>query len=90
MLWVGYHLQDEDVNISVQLLEYSAIGELNAVKIIVESDGFDVNATTTHYYGPVATLGINTITGASPLFVAAGNCNFEIVKYLIEKGANVN
>lgn len=78
------------MNISVQLLEYCAIGDLNAVKIVAESSGFDVNATATHYYGPAATLGINTIEWASPLFVAAGNCNFEIVKYLIEKGANVN
>lgn len=67
--------------------------ELQTVKTIIEKRGVNVNATGIHYLrktyerSPPQFL---KIKGVSPLFVAAGYCNLEIVEYLIEKGANVN
>jgi len=58
--------------------------ELGAVKNMVEVDGIDVNATAVyHFYSPL-------LGGDFPLFAAAENCNFQLVEYLIAKGANVN
>lgn len=60
--------------------------DLEAVRVLVEEEGADVNAT--HYYKFRGN--INKIFGVSPLFVAAANCNIEIVKCLVGKGADVN
>lgn len=61
--------------------------DIEAVKFIVEGarPGIDVNTTFSNYGDwPIIHQ------GASPLFIAACNCNLELIKYLIGKGANVN
>ncbi len=76
------------------LLEACGKGELEAVKIIVGGLQIDVNKTASYNYMPPATTSADetviNIFGASPLFVAAGNCNIALAKYLIGKGAKVN
>lgn len=64
-----------------QLLEACKVGNMEAVRVLVEERGVDVNATTTYS---------KFKKRASPLFVAAKNCKLEIVQYLIGKGANVD
>jgi len=72
----------------IHLLEACGAGEFEAVKTIVEELGADVNATGAYSFESAGET--VTVVGASPLFVAAGNCNLEISTYLIGKGGNVN
>jgi len=71
-----------------QLLITCEAGELDTVKIIIEGMDADVNATAAYRFESAGKT--ITMEEAPPLFVAAGNCNLEIAKYLIDKGANVN
>jgi len=71
------------------LLEACEGPELHLVRAIIENWG-DINATATYHLRRKTTSTSIPIEGASALFVAAGNCNFELVKYLVGKGANVN
>jgi len=75
------------MDIARQLLENCRTGKLVGVKIIIGGLGTDVNTTAAYrFVSDDREISIE----ASPLFVAAGNCNLEIAKYLIRKGANVN
>jgi len=62
-----------------ELFKACGKGDLEAVTRLVESDGVDVKATAT--YG--------TVLDASPLFVAAFKGHYEIVRYLVGKGADI-
>lgn len=74
-----------------ELLEACEKGELEAVKVIVGGLEVDVDESATYYYQSVGPSAEATeIKGASPLFVAAGNCNLALAHYLIRKGAYVN
>jgi len=79
-------------------------GDLKAVEHIIESWGVDPRATAVYYMdsgGRVVTQHILgwedgprepqwiKIDEASPLFVAASNGHVEIVRYLLQKGANL-
>lgn len=64
--------------------------KIKKISTIVEKRAIDVNATSAYIFRQFPTSQPYAIEGASPLFVAAGNGNHEISKYLIEKGANVN
>jgi len=70
------------------LLRTCGTGKLEAVEMLVRRLGADVNATAAYRFQSAGET--ITIEGASPLFVAAGNCNLEVTKYLIDQGANVN
>jgi len=76
-----------------ELLEACGKGELEAVKVIVGGLEVDVDESATYHHqssivGPSAEA--TEIKGASPLFVAAGNCHLAFAHYLIRKGAYVN
>ena len=83
-----------DMDYANLLLEACGNGELEAVKIIVGGLEVDVDEMATYNFtsSALATSSAETIEilGASPLFVAAGNCNLAITNYLIRRGANVN
>jgi len=64
-------------------------GELDSVKHIVESWGVDVSASAPFYSNP-SQQGPPTIQEATPLFVAAFHGYDQIVRYLLERGANVS
>ncbi len=68
------------------LLNACEDGDLETVRVLVEEQGADVNAT--HYYKYRSNT--NQMFEVFPLFVAAANCNFEITKYLVGKEAEVN
>jgi len=72
-------VQEPDVNALIQACRKE---ELGAVKEIVEGTGIDVNAIAKYKYGG--------LHGDFPLLAAAENCNLQLIKYLIGKGANVN
>jgi len=74
------------------LLEACGRGELEVVKDLVERHGVNVNATATYTATYSKGPSVKTVLtySASPLFVAAGNCNLEITRYLVDKGANVH
>jgi len=64
-------------------------GELETVKIIVEDWGANVEATGVYYRDPKQVLTTEKIDRAGPLFVAASCGHFDIVRYLVELGADV-
>ena len=66
-------------------------GELASVKHIVESWGADVRDDDIYYTDPNCISNWNSARiGATPLFVASINGHSNIVRYLIEKGADVS
>ncbi len=69
---------------STPLLRACRGESLEAVKIIIEEWGVDVNSTATYHRFS------KRIEGVSPLFVAASRGNLEMVKYLLGKGADMN
>ena len=69
---------------STPLLMACCNGDLEAVQRIVEVWG--VNVCTAGVYP----MGRQLIEGVTPLFCAAMGCHSEIVRYLVEKGANVS
>jgi len=66
-------------------------GEFESVKRIVESWGVDVRTAATYYLLPPPLLhGLGMkIESATPLFVAAFQGHSKIVRYLLQKGADV-
>jgi len=58
-------------------------GDLKMVKYLVEKWGVDVNATSVYYCGC-------KIEKATPVFVASYSRRYNIVEYLIGKGANLS
>jgi len=76
---------------STPLLMACRHGDLEAVKRIVDVWGINVCTATVHCHTPWPRLRIRIrIEEVTPLFVAASNCHTKIVRYLVEKGANVN
>ncbi len=75
---------------STPLLMACDRGNLDSVKHIVEKWQVDVNATGAYYIfiGPFIKFDLQALD-ASPLFVAAYQCHYEVVRYLVEKGANI-
>ena len=72
--------------ISTPLLMSCQYGDLEAVKRIIEIWGVNVSTAAV-----TCTIWSYTrVEGVTPLFVAAFYHHSKIVKYLIEKGANVN
>jgi len=69
-------------------------GELASVKRIVENWGVDVRACAVYYIDPIYiseyALHSTRIEVATPLFVAAIRGHGDIVRYLVEKGADVS
>jgi len=69
-------------------------GDLDSVKHIVENWGADIQAKTVYYFDLIASkyswYPEKSIQGATPLFVAACNGHINIVRYLVEKGADVS
>ena len=68
-------------------------GELASVKHIVESWGADVREEAVYYRNPTSTTyywNSARIGRATPLFVASIKGHIAIVRYLIEKGADVS
>jgi len=69
-------------------------GYLDSVKHIVENWGADIQAKAVYYYdlftAKYSWCILKSIQGATPLFVAACNGHIDIVRYLVEKGANVS
>jgi len=63
-------------------------GNLDSVKHIVEKWQVDVNATGAYYIFNRPEFDLQALD-ASPLFVAAYQCHYEVVRYLVEKGANI-
>jgi len=84
------HLQDleviglEEYERSTPLLMACSSGHLKAVKQIVEGWGVNVSTVATHPIGGV------TVSGVTPLFVAALHCHTDVVRYLVGKGAQVS
>lgn len=77
------------------LLLACSYGDLKAVKRIVEHWGVNVQASAVYCVNPIADLVgrwlyFGHFAGASPLFVAACNGHLDIVRYLVENGADVN
>jgi len=64
-------------------------GDLNSVRHIVESWGVDLRDSAPFYSNP-SQQSLPTIKEATPLFVAALYGHDQIVRYLLEKGANVS
>jgi len=66
-------------------------GEFDSVKHIVEYWGVDVQSAATYYLHPSGFfMKAWKIDSATPLFVAAFRGHSKIVRYLLEKGADVN
>ena len=63
-------------------------GDLDFVKHIVENWHADTEAAAVYYSKPHDLC--RKIGVATPIFVAAQNRHYAIVKYLVGKGANVN
>ncbi len=76
-----------------QLLQACENGELETVRFIVEGRGVDVNITATYFCKTQRAYSVSDsleIEEVSLLFIAAGNCKHEVIKYLLCKGANIN
>jgi len=71
---------------STPLLMACQHGDLKAVKRIVERWRVNVSISAVHY----ANWPCSRLEGVTPLFVAAYYCHINIVRYLIEKGADVH
>jgi len=88
-------LKDLVCNRTTPLLLACSYGDLDAVQRIIEHWGVNVQASAIYCINPIADLPAGWIccehfAGASPLFVAACNGHLDIVRYLVEKGADVN
>ena len=67
------------------------LGELEAVKRLVEYWGVDVCASAKYFFDlTCTTMPHHFIESATPLFVAALHGHEQIVRYLLEKGADVS
>jgi len=82
LMLVQYLVEDMGLDPSIRsrscgnALHWSAVSDsLNVVRYLIEKCGLDVNA-----YG----------TDSTPLSLAADNCNYDMVRYLVERGALVN
>jgi len=64
-------------------------GEFDSVKYLVETWGVDVRAPAKYYTHPSHRYSNIEIEIATPLFVAASHGHDKIVRYLLEKGADV-
>jgi len=90
------HLKDLIINVhpalgSTPLLLACHYGELESVKRIIKSWGVDVRASAKYYSDPSQPNSLQTqIEAATPLFVAAFNVHNQIVRYLLDKGADVS
>jgi len=82
---------DEPLKGSTPLLVACQQGYLEAVKRMVDHWGVDIQATAKYYRYIKEGNECNKllIQNATSLFVAALNCQVEIVQYLIEKGADL-
>ncbi len=65
-------------------------GEFESVKRIVESWGVDVRSAAPYYYHRPSSTQMVKIESVTPLFVAAFQGRSKIVRYLLDKGADVN
>jgi len=75
------------------LLLASHFGELNWVKQIIDNWFVDVNSAAVYYPNPLSRnddVNFEKIDSATALFVAAFNGHINVVRYLIEKGANLS
>jgi len=67
------------------------LGELDAVKRIVEFWGVDVCVSAKYFFNlNLTTKPHDAIESATPLFVAAHHGHIQIVRYLLDKGADVS
>ncbi len=97
-------LQKGPLKGSTPLLMACHDGELDSVKHILENWGVDVQTGATYYVNskvkpsgsksPESSTEPNKVVvcaiQATPLFVASCNGHFQIVQYLVEKGANIS
>ena len=89
------HLKDLIINMNTYdrgttpMIIACQFGELDSVKQLVETWGVDLHAPANYFspncYGGTVKIGIVT-----PLFVAALHGHNQIVRYLLEKGADVS
>jgi len=65
-------------------------GDFDSVERIVEGWGADINEAGVFHADPVTLRNSLKLEPATPLFVAASNGHNKIVRYLIEKGADIS
>ncbi len=75
---------------STPLIVACHYGDFDAVERIIEGWEADVNKAAVYHADPVGWGNSIKLESATPLFVAASNGHAQIVRYLIEKGADIS